>query len=132
MSQSWVAVPLDVTCAAWLDELGVIHPPAADFRGPTEADIFAALDSISSLAWRPLSGTGHLSVCVSDRLDPGRRTEVSLIAPDGGDAGSLGFRNGPRELLEAITRALAARCGPFVLVAASDGEPVVCAATQCK
>lgn len=126
MSQTWVVVPLDADCAAWLDQLGVPHPPPTSTTGPVAADVSAALDDLGDLE-REMSGSAaQRYVTVSDPADRGRRTELSIREHAPGEPVSLGFRNGPQELLERIVRAVAARCRPLVLVAASDPEPIVC------
>jgi hypothetical protein len=126
MGVIYVVVPLDGEVAAWLDGLAIAHPaPSDNARGPSPREVFEALDRVGGLRAEVSRGEDGAEIDIRvEEVEGARWTTIRLSECAGDDRPSqLAFSKGWEDLIATIVEALAARCGPLVIVPDSGAEP---------
>lgn len=130
MGTVWTVLPVDEKMKIWLDELGVAYPAKAS-RLPTGREIKATLRMLEAydvtINAHGIGAPWQASIAHKSGAT-GPWTVLNIVNYTGDELEqNLFFEKGWESLVTAILKRLRKSCGPLVLIADADGDPLVIA-----
>ena len=127
MGTIYTVIPLDQKCVEWLDAEGVSCPPLSNpSRYPTPREIVDAIGELQNYEFSVHSDsqTKEWTVQVNTAGDAWAQIRVRNFQSED-IPHEFYFTKGWQEVVLAVTRRLARRCGAFVLVDDGGNPPTV-------
>jgi hypothetical protein len=122
-------LPLNASCAEWLDQEGVTHPaPVATFRLPTPSEITSVLRHLQGYSFEisadSSSGEWSAHIAANPPSEAWAFLRISDFSSDH-QPHEIYFPKGWPEVIFVVVERLSHHCGPLIVVDDSTVRPIV-------